>query len=68
PEVNIDGESGYLFDLGDVDSMAKKSINLLKDDEKLESMKDSAYALAKRFDIDAVVNQYIAVYKDALGR
>ncbi len=68
PEVNIDGESGYLFDIGDVSSMADKSITLLKDDEKLESMKDSAYALAKRFDIDAVVNQYIAIYKDALGR
>ena len=68
PEVNIDGESGYLFDIGDVSSMADKSITLLKDDEKLESMKDKAYALAKRFDIDAVVNQYIAVYKDALGR
>ena len=68
PEVNIEGESGYLFDLGDVSSMAEKSISLLKDDEKLESMKDSAYALAKRFDIDAVVNQYVAVYKDSLGR
>ncbi len=68
PEVNIDGESGYLFGLGDVSNMADKSISLLKDDEKLESMKDSAYALAKRFDIDAVVNQYIAVYKDALVR
>ena len=66
PEVNIEGESGYLFDLGDVSSMADKSISLLKDDEKLESMKDSAYALAKRFDIDAVVNQYIDVYKKAL--
>lgn len=68
PEVNIEGESGHLFDLGDVSSMAEKSISLLKDDEKLESMKDSAYALAKRFDIDAVVNQYVAVYKDSLGR
>ena len=68
PEVNIDGETGYLFDLGDVDGMAKKSIALLKDEQKLESMKDSAYALAKRFDIEAVVNQYIAVYKDTLGR
>ena len=68
PEVNIEGESGHLFDLGDVSSMAEKSISLLKDDEKLESMKDSAYALAKRFDIDTVVNQYVAVYKDSLGR
>ena len=68
PEVNIDGESGYLFDLGDVEGMAQKSIALLNDEQKLESMKDNALTLAKRFDIETVVNQYIAVYKVALGQ
>ena len=68
PEVNIDGESGYLFDLGDVEGMAQKSIALLNDEQKLESMKDNALTLAKRFDIEKVVNQYIAVYKVALGQ
>ena len=68
PEVNIDGESGYLFDLGDVEGMAQKSIALLNDEQKLESMKDNALTLAKRFDIEAVVNQYIAVYQAALGQ
>ncbi len=67
PEVNIDGETGYLFDLGDVEGMAKKAVALLKDEQKLEEMKDSAHASAKRFDIDAVVNQYIEVYKNALS-
>ena len=67
PEVNIEGESGYLFDLGDVEGMAQKSIVLLNDEQKLESMKDKAYTLAKRFDIEAVVSQYVAVYKAALG-
>lgn len=68
PEVNIDGETGYLFDLGDVEGMAQKSIALLNNEQKLESMKDNAYSLAKRFDIAAVINQYVAVYKAALGR
>ncbi len=63
PEVNIEGESGYLFDLGDVDGMAKASIQLLQDETKLEQMKDTAHAIARRFDIEAVVNQYIEVYK-----
>lgn len=67
PEVNIEGESGYLFELGDVKSMAQKSIALLNDEQKLENMKDRAYTLARRFDIEAVVSQYIAVYKAALG-
>ena len=68
PEVNIEGESGYLFDLGDVDGMAKTSIQLLQDEVKLEQMKDTAHAIARRFDIEAVVNQYIEVYKKALNR
>ena len=67
PEVNIEGESGYLFELGDVEGMAQKSIALLNDEQKLENMKDRAYTLARRFDIEAVVSQYIAVYKAALG-
>ena len=67
PEVNIEGESGYLLELGDVEGMAQKSITLLNDEQKLESMKDRAYTLAKRFDIEAVVSQYVAVYKAALG-
>ena len=67
PEVNIEGESGYLFELGDVEGMAQKSITLLNDEQKLEIMKDSAYTLAKRFDIESVVSQYINVYKAALG-
>lgn len=68
PEVNIEGESGYLFELGDVEGMAQKSIALLNDEQKLESMKDRAYTLAKRFDIEAIVSQYVAVYKAALGQ
>ena len=67
PEVNIEGESGYLFELGDVEGMAQKSIALLNNEQKLENMKDRAYTLARRFDIEAVVSQYIAVYKAALG-
>ena len=67
PEVNIEGESGYLFELGNVEGMAQKSIALLNDEQKLESMKDRAYTLAKRFDIEAIVSQYVVVYKAALG-
>lgn len=67
PEVNIEGESGYLFELGDVEGMAQKSIALLNDEQKLERMKDRAYTLAKRFDIEAIVSLYVAVYNAALG-
>jgi len=67
PEVNIDGESGYLFELGDVAGMAEKSIALLEDEDRLKQFKEQAYQLAKRYDIDAVVAQYIDIYHKALA-
>ena len=66
-EVNIDGESGYLFDVGDVESMTKKSIELLTDEHKLNTMKNKAYELAKRFDINNILNQYVTIYHKALN-
>ncbi|MGB2245181.1 MAG: N-acetyl-alpha-D-glucosaminyl L-malate synthase BshA [Flavobacteriaceae bacterium] len=66
PEVNIHGESGYLFDLGDVDNMAKTAIELLSDSARLEQFKGQAYELAKRFDIQSIVAQYLGVYQDVL--
>ena len=67
PEVNIDGESGYLFDIGDVSGMADKSIELLSNEKRLKQFKEQAYQLAKRYDIDAVVTQYIDIYEKALA-
>ncbi len=67
PEVNIDGESGYLFALGDVNGMAEKSIALLSNEALLEKFKAQAFALAKRYDIDTVVDQYIDIYHSALA-
>ena len=42
PEVNIEGQSGFLFDVGDTQNMAKKSIELLKDQVQLEALKEQA--------------------------
>jgi len=65
-EVNFEGESGYLFELGDVEGMANRSIQLLKDEKVLEKIKDNAHEIAKKFDIDTIVSQYLTVYKKAL--
>ena len=66
-EVNVDGESGYLFELGDVSGMAEKSIDLLSNEALLNQFKAKAFDLAKRYDIDAVVAQYIDIYHKALA-
>ena len=63
-EVNIDGETGYLSDVGDVKKMANDTIALLKDTEKLNQFKNNALAHAKTFDLPNILPQYEAVYQE----
>ena len=65
-EVNVEGKTGYLFDVGDVDGMADKSISLLQDDVLLEEFKNNAQNEARKFDLNQIVGCYIAVYQEAL--
>ena len=65
-EVNVEGKTGYLFDVGDVDGMADKSITLLQDDVLLEEFKNNAQNEARKFDLNQIVGRYIAVYQEAL--
>jgi L-malate glycosyltransferase len=69
PEVIEHGISGYLADVGDVDTMAKYALELLGDDEKLRTMGKQARAVAKsRFCSSKIVPQYEAFYKRILER
>jgi len=66
PEVNIHGETGFLSDVGDVDSMAEYAIQILKDDEVLQQFRKNALAQARRFDIKNILPQYEAYYEHIL--
>jgi N-acetyl-alpha-D-glucosaminyl L-malate synthase BshA len=63
PEINIQGKTGFLSDVGDVEDMAANSIAILKDDATLLAFKENAYQQAHTFTIDKVVPQYEALYK-----
>ena len=66
PEVNKDGFSGYLSNVGDVAKMSKDAITLLLDKELLKQFKSNALATAKMFDIQEIVPMYEQVYKQAI--
>lgn len=66
PEVNIEGYSGYLSNVGDVDDMSSKAISILKDDEKLKSFKINAKEVASRFDIIKILPMYEKIYEEAI--
>ena len=63
PEVNVDGVTGYLLNVGDVEGMAKHTLELLKDEDKLAQFKQNAFAQAQRFDISTILPQYEAYYQ-----
>jgi L-malate glycosyltransferase len=62
PEINIQGETGFMADVGDVDGMSKYAIELLKDDDKLLQFKQNAYEQACKFDILNIVPIYEKLY------
>jgi L-malate glycosyltransferase len=63
PELNINGETGFMSNVGDVDDMAKNAISILKDDAVLAKFKSNALAQAKRFDIEEIMPLYENYYK-----
>jgi L-malate glycosyltransferase len=66
PEVNIHGKTGFLCDVGDVESMAKYAIQLLSDEKMLQTFRKNALAQAKRFDIDHILPQYEEYYEEVI--
>jgi N-acetyl-alpha-D-glucosaminyl L-malate synthase BshA len=66
PEVNVDGFSGYLSNVGDIDSMAKNAVRILENETNLAKFKKNAYAVAERFDIAKILPLYEAIYEKAI--
>ncbi len=62
-EINIDGETGYMSNVGDVDNMSRQALEILKDKATLDGFKERAAAQARKYDINNVVPQYEALYE-----
>jgi N-acetyl-alpha-D-glucosaminyl L-malate synthase BshA len=61
-EINIDGKTGYTANVGDVETMSNRAIELLKDEAKLKAFKNNALEQAKRFDIHNIIPIYEELY------
>ncbi|OLY91460.1 N-acetyl-alpha-D-glucosaminyl L-malate synthase BshA [Cnuella takakiae] len=66
PEVIVEGVTGYMGNVGDVDSMSEKAISILQDDATLETFRKGASAHAKQFDIHNIVPLYEELYEKFL--
>lgn len=61
-EINIPGETGFMADVGDIETMGKQAISILEDDAVLKQFKIRAAAYARNYDIHNIVPQYEALY------
>lgn len=67
PEVNIDGFSGFLSDVGNVTEMAANALQILQDPIRLQEFKTNALKTAEKFDIQHILPLYESVYQRAIA-
>ena len=69
PELVINGESGYLCELGDLEAFTRAVRRLLDDEDLLAGMSVSARARAvEHFDTDIIVPHYESYYEQIMDR
>jgi N-acetyl-alpha-D-glucosaminyl L-malate synthase BshA len=68
PEVNFEGVSGYLSDVGNIEEMANYAIKILEDEAVLSQFKENALTVAQKFDIKNILPLYVELYKKAIKK
>jgi glycosyltransferase involved in cell wall biosynthesis len=63
PEVNLQGVTGFMSNVGDVQDMARNALYILKDDETLQQFRNNALDQARRFDIENILPLYEKYYQ-----
>jgi N-acetyl-alpha-D-glucosaminyl L-malate synthase BshA len=67
PELNIQGKTGFMSNVGDVEDMAKNAISILQDEKRLAQFKQNAVAHARDFDIDKIMPVYEKLYESVIA-
>lgn len=65
PELNLDGITGFVCKIGDIEMMTKKALEILSP-ENLPGFKNRALARAKEFDVSYILPLYESFYKKTL--
>ena len=67
PELNIQGETGFMSNVGDIDDMVRNTLHVLKE-ENLDTFKANALARANDFDLGKIRPMYEALYQEVLEK
>ena len=65
-ELNINGNSGYTSEIGDIDSMSSNAIKILSDKSLKKKYRSQAFENAKKYDIKKIIPLYENIYDEAI--
>lgn len=68
PELNINGVTGFMNDIGDVEHMAENALYILSDCDRLNEFKKAALARAQEFDLTLILPEYEAYYEEIIAQ
>ena len=68
PEVNVQGVTGFLSNVGDVNDMSKNAIHILEDPIRLMTFKKNALQHSMKFELQKVLTIYEHYYTKILKR
>lgn len=68
PEIMIQGVTGYMGNVGDIQTMSRQAIDILENDDRLQQFKVAASQQAEAFDIKNIVPLYEKLYEEVLSQ
>jgi glycosyltransferase involved in cell wall biosynthesis len=68
PEVNVNGVTGFLSNVGDITDMANNTLNILESEENLALFKKNAKAHTHQFALANILPVYEDIYNSVLKR
>lgn len=66
PEINRQGETGYMSPVGDVRDMARRALQVLQDEDTLQGFRNRAFRKAMEFDLENIIPQYENLYRETI--
>lgn len=67
-EIMVQGVTGYMGNVGDVETMSRQALDILQSDERLQTFKQQAAEHAHSFDIHNIVPMYERLYESVLQK
>ena len=67
PELNVNGVTGFMSEVGDIEDMARNAIHILSDENILQKFKQQSLTHAKKFDIREILPLYENLYNRVIS-